>query len=91
MKTSNDDGVIAVLLERFNKQRLPRLLDIKKKVDIGKKLEDFDIVFLEEVLKDASSNMHLGDKHTELHELVAKVIHLYHSITEQALKNEQVS
>jgi len=91
MSSSNDDGVIAVLLERFNKQRLPRLLDIKKKVDSGKKLEDFDITFLEEVLKDASSNMHLGDNHAELHELVAKIIHLYHGITERALKNEQVS
>ncbi len=91
MKSSNDNGVIAVLLERFNNQRLPRLLDIKKKVDVGKKLDDFDIAFLEEVLKDASSNMHLGDDHAELQGLVAKIIHLYHSITEQALKNEQAS
>ncbi len=89
MNSSNDDGVIAVLLERFNKQRLPRLLDIKKKVDAGNTLDDFDIAFLEEVFKDANNNISLGDRHPELHELVTKVVHLYREITEQALKNEQ--
>lgn len=89
MKSSNDEGVIAVLVERFNKERLPRLLRLKEKVDSGKKLDDYDITFLEEVFKDANQSIPLGDRHPEYHELVAKVIRLYHDITEQALKNEQ--
>ncbi len=91
MKSSNDDGVIAVLLERFNKQRLPRVLKLKEKVDSGEKLDDLDITFLEEVLKDANKVMPLGDRHPEYQDLMTKVVHLYREITEQALKNEQVS
>ena len=89
MNPSKDDGVIAVLLERFNKQRLPRVLRLKEKVDSGKKLDDHDITFLEEVFKDAGKVESLGDKYPEYHELLAKIVRLYHEITEQALKNEQ--
>ena len=89
MKSSNDEGVIAVLVERFNKQRLPRVLKLKVKVDSGEKLDDHDITFLEEVFKDANKVALLADRHPEYHELMAKAIHLYREITEQALKNEQ--
>ena len=91
MKPSKDDGVIAVLVERFNKQRLPRILRLKEKVDSGEKLADMDIVFLEEVFKDAGKVGQLSDRHPEYHELMAKIIRLYHDITEQALKNEHGS
>ena len=91
MKSSNDEGVIAVLVERFNKQRLPRVLKLKVKVDSGEKLDDHDITFLEEVFKDANKVALLADRHPEYHELMAKAIHLYREITEQALKNEQGS
>ena len=37
-----DKGVITVLLERFNKQRLFRNLAMKKKVDSGELLDDYD-------------------------------------------------
>ena len=88
---SKDDGVIAVLVERFNEERLPRLLRIKEKVDSGEKLDNHDITFLEEVFKDANQSMPLSDRHPEYHELIAKIIRLYREITEQALKNEQGS
>jgi hypothetical protein len=32
MSPSKDDGVIAVLIERFNKERLPRVLRLKEKL-----------------------------------------------------------
>ena len=89
MTPSKDDYVIVTLLERFRKQRLPRVLSLKEKVGNGEKLNDFDIAFLEEVFKDASEVIPIADRHPEYHELMAKVIRLYHDITEQALKNEQ--
>ncbi len=89
MNTSKDEGVIAVLVERFNKVRLPRILRLKKRVDSGEKLSDMDMNFLQEVFKDANNILPLGDRHPEYQNLMAKVIGLYHEITEQALKNEQ--
>ena len=89
MNSSKDDGVIAVLVKRFNEQRLPRVLRLKEKVDGGEKLDDHDIRFLEEVFKDANHVLPLGDRHPEYQDLMAKVIRLYREITEQALKNEQ--
>ena len=89
MKSSNDEGVIAVLVERFTKQRLPRLLRLKEKVDGGEKLSETDISFLQEVFEDSKHTIPLGDKHPEYQDLIARVIRLYREITEQALKNEQ--
>ena len=89
MNTSKDEGVIAVLIERFNKERLPRMLRLKEKVDSGEKLGDMDINFIKEVFKDANHVLPLGDRHPEYQDLIAKIIRLYHEITEQALKNEQ--
>lgn len=86
---TEDDGLIVVLLERLNKQRLPRLLSLKDRVDTGETLDDRDIAFLEEVLKDAHFATPLMDRHPEFDGLRAKIVHLYHEITEQALKNEQ--
>lgn len=88
---SKDEGVIAVLLERFEKQRLPRALRLKEKVDGGEKLSAEDLAFLKDVLRDAGHVKPLVDKHPEYQDLVAKALHLYHEITEQALKNEQGS
>ena len=89
MKSSNDEGVITVLLERFNKERLPRLLRLKEKVDAGEKLSETDIGFLQEIANDSKHTVPLGNKHPEYQDLMAKVIRLYHEISEQALKNEQ--
>jgi ATP-dependent helicase/DNAse subunit B len=89
MKSSNDDGVITVMLERFNKERLPRLLRLKEKVDSGEKLGDMDLDFLQDIAKNSKHTVPLADRNPEYQDLMAKVIRLYHEITEQALKNEQ--
>ena len=91
MNTSKDEGVIAVLIERFNKERLPRMLRLKEKVDGGEKLSETDINFLKEVFEDSKHTIPLGDRHPEYQDLMARVIRLYHEITEQVLKNEQGS
>ena len=41
--TSKDAGVIQVLAERLETQRLPRALSLKDKVDGGETLDEFDI------------------------------------------------
>ncbi|MDO8842885.1 MAG: hypothetical protein Q7U98_16900 [Methylicorpusculum sp.] len=90
MNISNDLGVITVLLERFEKQRLPRVLGIKAKVDDLQCLEEIDIKFLKGLIIDAQNNMPVFQRHPEFKELIGKITFLYHEITEKALNNQMI-
>ncbi len=86
-----NEGVLEVVMERFQKHRLPRILDIKKLVEGGATLSDMDISFLEEVFKDTEQYKGFVDKHPEFQALYAKMVHLYEDITDKALANERNS
>lgn len=88
---SKDAGVIQMLIERFEKHRLPRALELKEKVDGGEQLNDIEIEYLEEILEDAQDNWALVERHPEWQKIVAQVVSLYNDITEQALENEKKS
>ena len=86
---SSDEGVIQVLLDRLNTQRLPRALRLKTRVDAGDRLDESDIQFLNEVLHDSQTVQALIERHPEHQAFVAKLMHLYKEITDKALENEQ--
>lgn len=86
-----DLGTITALLERFTKQTLPRILEIKKSIDHGELLSDRDINFLKLLPKRFNEVKPLVDKNPEYQELLAQAVHLYKEITEQALLNEKGS
>ena len=88
---SKDAGLIQVLAERFETQRLPHALSIKAKVDEGEVLDKFDIKFLEQVFEDANTIKPLLDRHPEWQPLAARMIDLYKEITDKALENEKTS
>ena len=88
-KSSEDLGLITVLLERLETQRLPRALALKDKVNRGECLDDFDLGFLNEVFADTSSIRPFLAQHPEYQELAARMMHLYKEITEKALQNEK--
>jgi hypothetical protein len=88
---TKDDTVIVTLIERFEKQQLPRLKQLKENVDKGEILSSLDIEFLENVIHDAQQSKRLFDKHPEWQAFCANVLHLYETITEKALQNEKAS
>ena len=88
---SKEDGVILALIERFEKQRLPRLQALREKVNGGELLDDEDIEFLDTVIHDAQQSKPLIDRHPEWQSFCANVVHLYETITEKALENEKGS
>jgi hypothetical protein len=82
-------GISEALIQRFEKDRLPRILKIKDRVDQGQALDKTDLSFLERVLNDAQENQHLIDSIPRCQDLFARVVHLYRDITTKALENEE--
>lgn len=86
---TKDNGVLAALLTRFEAHVLPRLLELKKRVDDGHSLDDADIWFLEEFQYTASSAQRLIEQHPEYKDLFARAVDLYAEIVAAALNNQQ--
>lgn len=87
--SKHDTGVILALAERFETQRLPRALAIKKHVDQGGLLSDEDMRFLNQVMEDARHIKTITDKHPKWQPVVTQTLALYKEIVDKALQNEQ--
>jgi hypothetical protein len=86
---SDDEGTIQALLERLVKFRLPRSLDIRKRVDDGERLSESDIAFLKSALQDAQDGAKYVARNPEFHTLGAQIAQLYDDIVRKALENEK--
>jgi len=85
------DGLIAVMMQRFETRWLPDTLHVKEKIDRGEVLSDWAARFLEEVIEEIRQAQALVDHYPEFQHLYARVARLYQEITTQALENEAAS
>ncbi len=88
-KKTVDNIAVTAMLKRFTEQRLPRALDLEKKVSAGEKLNDSDLEFLEVVFNDAQHALQFTDQHPEYREIFLKALQMYSDITKNALENEK--
>lgn len=88
---SEDQGIIQVIVDRMEKQRLPIALELQEKVNRGETLNDLDLEFLDNVLHDSQKIRAMLDKYPAWQPLAARMVNLYNEITTKALENEQNS
>jgi replicative DNA helicase len=86
---TEETGMITVLLERLNEFRLPRLLELKERMDAGETLSDNDMAFLERAMEDTRSAHVYIDRHPEVQPVYARVIALYEEVISLGLANEK--
>ncbi len=86
---SKETGTIVVLAKRMVEERLPKALALKARVDKGDLLNDMDLRFLEQVLKDAEQIKPLMQKDPKVLEVAGRMLELYGQITARALENEK--
>jgi len=86
---SKDLGAAIVLFDEFREEVLPKILEIKKRLDQGECLDHWDIDFLKDVFKHAQQAKPLFDRHPEYQEAYAQAVHLYKQITDEAVLNEK--
>ncbi|TQV75165.1 hypothetical protein FLL45_09510 [Aliikangiella marina] len=83
-----DTGVITELLDRFNHLHLPRVMEIKDRLDEGQLLLETDIEFLTVVLTDSQNMRGYIERNPDFKPLAAKISHFYYQIIEIATENE---
>lgn len=87
-KDLDEDGVSQVIIERFVHYRLPILLEIREQMEEGQTLSEGELELLARVAQRAHQINNFAHLYPDNKELVAKVISLFHEITDKALENE---
>ncbi|MDN3653434.1 hypothetical protein QWY77_11840 [Thalassotalea ponticola] len=82
-----DKGVIAVILKRFETERLPKVKKLQAKVDAGGVLDEYDIDFLEQVFDDAHQVMDVVKRHPEYSKLAKGILQMYNEIMAKSQAN----
>ena len=84
---SDDFAISKVLLDRLN-ARLPRMLDLQRRVDAGARLDEGEFEFLKDLVEDANLSHQYVARHPDLQPLAGRLVSLYGQIVSKALENE---
>jgi hypothetical protein len=84
-----DIGLIQVLLERFNTQRLPIALAFKEKVDSGVLLDEDEHKQIYKVQEDLNHIKSLIERNPEYQDVVAKILTLWLEIIKKDIENQK--
>ena len=87
--TKRELGLFVAVMDRFNKQRLPRLLKMKEKVDRGGTLDEQELALLKEAIAEAKAGEPFAEKHPSVKRIITQAQDLYSHITAKALENEK--
>jgi hypothetical protein len=82
-------GLIKVLVKRFEKHHLDRVLEIHRSVASGERLTDYEHELLENLCREAMQSKRFVDRCPEYQPLFARVSRLCRNIAAQALENEE--
>jgi hypothetical protein len=88
MSNPHNEGVEQVMVERFIKYELPKLLDLKEKVNGGAALADVEIDMMSDIVERARNFHRFVDVWPEYKTVIAQIIDTYHEIATKAVENE---
>ena len=80
-------GVVQVVLERYNREWLPALLDMRKKVDRGETLDDRELSLLSKAIEEARGGATFAKSHPEFKSLIDRATALYDHIEARNKEN----
>ena len=80
-------GVVQVVLERYNREWLPALLDMRKKVDRGETLDDRELSLLSKAIEEARGGATFAKSHPEFKSLIDRASALYEHIEARNKEN----
>jgi len=89
--SKKDLGIAQVMLQQLNEQRLPQALEMKRRVDKGELLTDYDQEFLQQVAEEARYIPALLLRQPQYTSLVTQVFALFEHIAAKGLENEKAS
>ena len=88
-KHEHRQGLLSVLVERFESQHLARALSLKHAVAAGERIGEYDRAFLEAACREALESKHVVDGFPQYQPLFLRTVHLYREISDRALENEK--
>ncbi|NIB42951.1 hypothetical protein HBA55_25310 [Pseudomaricurvus alkylphenolicus] len=87
-ESTHDPILTRIMMDQLVKKCIPRALRLKDRVYCGERLNDFDIIFLNDTLTDITSIKPIADRNPDYRQVVLRMVQLCKDISDKALENE---